>query len=181
MSQEPMDFDMPQENPNQMLNTPQQPMGQEPMPDDGMNDMDNDGGEADDPKKDIQRQTGTLSQDLRMYNDELDEPDTELNKYVAGMIIPQATKGMTDKEKKEIIKKIKNGSMNSAENDGMTGDEEGDNIEAPSDERQMESKNINLDSIINEIIGSEIDKKRPKTERKVKYQKKRSNPFVSNR
>ena len=31
--------------------------------------------------------------------------DTDLNKYVAGMIIPQATKVMTDQDKNEVINK----------------------------------------------------------------------------
>ena len=98
--QMPMDVD-----PNAM---PQDPnMGGMPM-DDGMGmdgqmpPMDNGGSEFDtnfdagveadedeDPKKYIQQLTGKLSQELGKYNNELGEPDTELSKYVGGMIVKQ--------------------------------------------------------------------------------------------
>lgn len=59
-----------------------------------------------DPKKYIQQLTGKLSQSLNSFNNENGEPDTELGKYVLGMLIKQGTKGMDEKDKKEIIKKI---------------------------------------------------------------------------
>ena len=62
--------------------------------------------EETDPKKYIQQLTGKLSQSLNSYNNENEEPDTELGKYVLGMLIKQGTKGMDEKERKEIIKKI---------------------------------------------------------------------------
>ena len=62
--------------------------------------------EETDPKKYIQQLTGKLSQTLNSYNNENGEPDTELGKYVLGMLIKQGTKGMDDKDRKEIIKKI---------------------------------------------------------------------------
>ena len=78
-------------------------MGDEPMPDEqNMNmgdtqeeipnqfDTNFDAGvEADeetDPKRYIQQLAGKLSQSLRSYNSELPSPDTDLNKYVMGMI-----------------------------------------------------------------------------------------------
>lgn len=62
--------------------------------------------EETDPKKYIQQLTGKLSQSLNSYNNENGEPDTELGKYVLGMLVKQGTKGMDDKDRKEIIKKI---------------------------------------------------------------------------
>lgn len=89
-------------------------MGYEDMnmnqPDDEMNDNGFEDEESvDDPKKNIQRLAGELSQALRLYNDGQETPDTDLNKYAVGMVATQATKNMTSKEKNEIIKKIENG------------------------------------------------------------------------
>lgn len=74
------------------------------------NDMDDDNMD-DDPKTYIQHLTGKLSQELRNYNQNQEESDSELNKYVAGMIIPQASKALTDDEKNEIIDKIRKGNI----------------------------------------------------------------------
>ena len=82
------------------------------MSNDNNKSFDNDfdaGVEADEennPKKYIQQLTGKLSQKLRDYNESLGETDEDLNKYVAGMIVKQATKGLNDDDKKEIISKI---------------------------------------------------------------------------
>jgi hypothetical protein len=62
--------------------------------------------EETDPKRFIQQLTGKLSQSLNSYNNENGEPDTELGKYVLGMLVKQGVKGMDEKDKKEIIKKI---------------------------------------------------------------------------
>jgi hypothetical protein len=62
--------------------------------------------EETDPKTYIQQLTGKLSQTLNTYNNENGEPDVELGKYVLGMLIKQGVKGMDDKDKKDIIKKI---------------------------------------------------------------------------
>ena len=62
--------------------------------------------EETDPKRYIQQLTGKLSQSLSSYNNENGEPDTELGKYVLGMLVKQGVKGMDEKDKKEIIKKI---------------------------------------------------------------------------
>jgi hypothetical protein len=124
--------------PNQAPMMPQEPMGMEPEPmgdmggemppmgdegmgEDPMGDMGNEEG-ADDPKKNIQRLAGELSQALRTYNDEQQSPDTDLNKYVVGMIATQAGKNMTSDEKNEIIKKIQKGESVENENGGE-GDE----------------------------------------------------------
>jgi hypothetical protein len=85
-----------------------QDAGNEEMPTDFDSNFDA-GVEADeetDPKRFIQQLTGKLSQSLNSYNNENGEPDTELGKYVLGMLVKQGVKGMDEKDKKEIIKKI---------------------------------------------------------------------------
>jgi hypothetical protein len=76
--------------------------------------------EETDPKKYIQQLTGKLSQSLNSYNNDNGEPDTELGKYVLGMLVKQGTKGMDDKDRKEIIKKI---NTNDSEGDDLPEDE----------------------------------------------------------
>lgn len=110
--------------------------------------------EDEDPKKYIQQLTGKLSQTLGTYNNEKGEPDTELGKYVAGMIVKQAVKGMDEKDKKEIIKKI---NMTADDSDKSTDDEdldsdENNDLELPDDEpkekeQQKESVKINCGSL----------------------------------
>lgn len=95
--------------------------------------------EESDPKTYIQQLTGKLSQSLNSYNNENGEPDVELGKYVLGMLIKQGVKGMDDKDKKEIIKKI---NTDDTETDEMPNDELPE--ETPSDEMQMESKTYKL-------------------------------------
>ena len=150
-------------------NMPNEPMPNEADPmqqgDEGMEGFEQEDGfdagvEADaesDPKKYIQQLTGKLSQELRKYNDEQPNPDEDLNKYVAGMIIPQASKGLTDKGKNEIIKKVKSGTV---DDDMGEGDEE----------IQAESINPSLD----------FDNDRTKSKITNKTLPKRS-PFRSNR
>ena len=62
-----------------------------------------------DPKKSIQQLAGELSQALRNYNQQQETPDTDLNKYVMGMVVAQTAKDMTPEEKDEIVKKIQKG------------------------------------------------------------------------
>lgn len=98
--------------------------GNEEMPTDFDSNFDA-GVEADeetDPKRFIQQLTGKLSQSLNSYNNENGEPDTELGKYVLGMLVKQGVKGMDEKDKKEIIKKI-----NTEDSEDMS-DDMGDNM-----------------------------------------------------
>lgn len=108
--------------------------------------------EETDPKRFIQQLTGKLSQSLNSYNNENGEPDTELGKYVLGMLVKQGVKGMDEKEKKEIIKKI-NTSDTEEDLDDMgedmadeMPDENLDNMDQDMnpemDNMQMESKTI---------------------------------------
>jgi len=153
----PMDM-MPQESmpmdDNSMMDN--EPMGDNINP---MNDTDE---AVDDPKKNIQRLTGELSQALRTYNDEQETPDTDLNKYVVGMIASQAGKNMTSDEKNEIVKKIQKG-------------EDVESMDNNDDMAMTESQNI-VNELNNMVTNDENNKER--------YEKKspqRKNPFISNR
>lgn len=95
-----------------------------------------------DPKKYIQQLTGKLSQTLNTYNNENGEPDVELGKYVLGMLVKQGIKGMDEKDKKDIIKKINMGGNDESEEDNteeipMDDSESSDEM---IDNVQMESK-----------------------------------------
>lgn len=63
--------------------------------------------EETDPKKFIQQLAGKLSQSLRKYNDENGQPDVDLDKYVAGMIVSQSIKGLSKNDIDEILDKLK--------------------------------------------------------------------------
>ena len=63
--------------------------------------------EEEDPKKFIQQLTGKLSQSLRKYNENLPQPDAELSKYVAGMILKQTIEGLPQEDVNDILEKAK--------------------------------------------------------------------------
>ena len=62
--------------------------------------------EETDPKKYIQQLTGKLSQSLRKYNEGLPQPDADLDKYVAGMIVKQCIEGLPQEDVQEILDKV---------------------------------------------------------------------------
>ena len=119
--------------------------------------------EETDPKKYIQQLTGKLSQTLNSYNNENSEPDTELGKYVLGMLVKQGTKGMEEKDRKEIIKKINTSNSVDDMMDDEMPDEEMDmqepEGEAPEmNEMPMESRVFNFTkSQIFESFGLAVD------------------------
>jgi hypothetical protein len=121
--------------------------------------------EETDPKKYIQQLTGKLSQSLNSYNNENGEPDTELGKYVLGMLVKQGTKGMDEKDKKEIIKKINTDNSEDVDmsDDEMLDDEDMDTPQPEDDmpemeEMPMESKVFNFTkSQIFESFGLAVD------------------------
>ena len=158
-----------------VLPTPHMDMPQEPMPpmngEESMNDMSMEeppmgdepmDGEANDPKKSIQQLVGKLSQELRDYNNNQPNQDVDLNKYVAGMIIPQATSVMTDQDKNEVINKIQSGNVDASNDSEPMGEEE---------------------PIVNEVINSLIDGRNTKREdKKIRNNDvKKGNPFKANR
>ena len=124
-------------------------------------------GEDNTPKKEIQKLTGSLSQELRTYNDNQQEPDTELNKYVAGMILKQASKSLTSKDRDEVIKK-------------MNGDESDDSIEK--NDMPMESVKKMAKKVVSEILNNSlINNERKREMKKITTTKNSRNPFQSNR
>lgn len=66
--------------------------------------------EETDPKRFIQQLTGKLSQSLRSYNQSLPQPDTDLSKYVAGMILKQTAEGIPQGEMGELLSNAEDGS-----------------------------------------------------------------------
>ena len=144
----PMGDDMPPMNDN-----PDE-FGDEMMSNDSQMDSEFDtnfdaGVEADedtDPKKYIQQLTGKLSQTLNTYNNENGEPDVELGKYVLGMLVQQGIKGMDEKDKKDIIKKINMGGNDESEEDNTEEIpmDDSETSEEMNDEVQMESKTFNF-------------------------------------
>ena len=85
--------------------------------------------EESDPEKYIQQLTGKLCTTLDKFNEDRPTPDTSLNKYVAGMVISQCVKGLSEKERNAIIKKLtdsedKEEEANETESQEQTGEEE---------------------------------------------------------
>lgn len=95
-------------DPNAMAD-PNMPADPNAMPEDQFGGNFDAGVEADedtDPENFIQQLTGKLSQSLKDY-DEQNPGNLDLDKYVIGMIVKQAVKGMDEGERKKVIKKIK--------------------------------------------------------------------------
>lgn len=165
----------------------QPPMNEPPMPPagNGPDDIENPDGEDVEmsPKKDIQKQTGALSQALNQYNQEQEEPDTELNKYVMNMIGKQAGKALTSKDKKEVMKKMDASEDDLGDNEtaeemeAETELEMNDENGAPSEMgNTMESFRRGYGELIDEVISSVLSDKKKNTKRK---KKNISNPKVS--
>lgn len=128
-------------------NTPNDNVSNENLPTEFDSNFDA-GVEADeetDPKKYIQQLTGKLSQTLNSYNNENGEPDTELGKYVLGMLVKQGTKGMDEKDRKEIIKKI---NIDNSSDEDLSDDDMSDKTlgEHGEDEIDNDMNNIKIES-----------------------------------
>jgi hypothetical protein len=129
MAEPPMDNGMPMAD-NGGEEMP--PMNDE-IPNDSGNPFDTnfdagvDANEETDPKKYIQQLTGKLSQSLRSYNENLPQPDADLDKYVAGMIVKQAIEGLSPEDTNDILNKIK-------------GDESEETPEQPSQEEMPQEQ-----------------------------------------
>lgn len=179
MGQDPMmgaGEEMPTDDEDPM-NGGMDPMGEEPKDQDtdfgGNFDAGVEADEETDPEKFIQQLTGKLSQTLKKYNDENEDDEAGLNKYVAGMIATQASKGLTDSEKDEIIKKINSGEVEDGENeepvDDEMGNEDGGEMETP-EEMPMESKKYRFSK--KQIMESFLMTQAPRDEEKRKEEKK---------
>lgn len=122
-----------------------------------------DADENSDPKKYIQQLTGKLSQSLRKYNENLPQPEADLCKYVAGMILKQTTEGLTDGDKKEIIDKV-NGQDSDIADDNLEGNDnmmpmDDTNMGGDMGNEQPMMESINHRSLVNEIF-QELTQKR---------------------
>ena len=152
---------------DQEMNTePQQPETQEDFGADF--DAGVEANEEEDPKKYIQQLTGKLSQSLRKYNEGLSQPDAELSKYVAGMIIKQAVEGLSQEDVADIMNKVEN---DGAEEDMEQAEEQPmDNTQPETEQPAMEPMNETTGSTINQL---EDNKPKPTTKmRKKGYNRK---------
>ena len=97
-------FPMPQNN-NKFQ---PEPTMQDDEPESYENDFDPgvEANEEEDPKKYIQQLTGKLAQSLRKYNKSLPQPDADLGKYVAGMVVKQAIEGLSQEDIEDIMDKL---------------------------------------------------------------------------
>lgn len=147
-----------------------------------------DADENTDPKKYIQQLTGKLSQSLRKYNSGLPQPDEELSKYVAGMILKQSTEGLTDGDKKEIIDKVNGNESDDEMTDSGDGGEQMSPMDDPNDfggdmQQQPMMESINHRKIVNEIFQELINKKDDNTkeiaQRPIKNIGFRKKPFTA--
>ena len=156
--------------------------------------------EEQDPKKYIQQLTGKLSQTLRKFNDNNGQPDVDLNKYVAGMIVKQAMEGLSPDDADEIIEKVKadedfsmgDGSEQGGEmgqmppqdngqmmNDPNQGQMPMSNNNMPPQMNEWLKKNRNLEEIVNGVLNSYKDDKKPSQElSKEKMKSFKSKPFI---
>ncbi len=160
---------------NNMPNMGDTNFGNEMTNDSVDNEMDNMNNDMDsdelDPKKEIQQLTGKLSQALRNYNNDQNKPDTELNKYVAGMIISQASKSLTDSEKDAIIKKI-----NSNDSDDTDDDNSMEGMDS------MEDVGDDGSNDMVENVNSLIDNHKDRYDNKIRNKQiSKKNPFVAER
>lgn len=118
-----------------------------------------DADENTDPKKYIQQLTGKLSQSLRKYNGNLPQPEADLCKYVAGMILKQTTEGLTDSDKKEIVDKVNGGGNSDNEDFGDDTPPMDGNDPNMGDGEQPMMESINHRKLVNEIF-QELTQKR---------------------
>jgi len=82
-----------------------------------------------DPEKFIQKLAGKIGTSLRKYNDERDEPDYELEKYVINSVISATnTSEMSEDDQKDIIKKIKSSSNKSSDDENSADEDTNDEI-----------------------------------------------------
>ena len=149
-----------------------------------------------DPENYIQQLTGKLTQVLRDY-DENNQGNNDLDKYVLGMVIKQCIKGMSEEDRRDMIKKIKETPLPGEENtedemDAMNpGEETGGEMapEGPEPESEMPIKEIKSFKLTKrqamklfENLNDNADKQEPKSEKKFDVNmkiNKRTKPFVA--
>lgn len=157
-------------------------MGTEPDPvmDGGVDSPDtmmgDDEENVNDPKEEIQKLTGKLSQKLNDYVTQ-NQDDSETSKYVLSMIAKQASKNMSDDDKKDVIKKLKSSDDDTVEDDGIDGGDMGnDPMEPPISESRMTETFTSAMSVFDSDKEDASRKKRIPVNPRVKR-----SPFYSNR
>lgn len=141
-----------------------------------------DADENTDPKKYIQQLTGKLSQSLRKYNENLPKPETDLCKYVAGMILKQTTDGLTDSDKKDIIDKV-NDDSSKKNDDKNNGSMSQLNTQPMEDSEQPMMESVNHKELVNELF-QELTQKKDNinyqiAQRPIKNKSYRTKPFIA--
>ena len=136
-----------------------------------------------DPKKYIQQLTGKLSQSLRSYNETLPQPDADLDKYVAGMIVKQAIEGLSQEDTDDILNKIKNNETPDDSVDGQEPPMDGNMPNQGAGANGMgESRHrgiSNIDEIFNQVMdNTDDDNELQQPIEDISYKKK---PFTSPR
>ena len=187
-NQPPMDMQMPMQDMGGMedpSNGNKPPMDFEPQGQPMDTDFDTnfdagvDADEETDPKRYIQQLTGKLSQTLRSYNEELPQPDADLNKFVAGMINKQAIEGLDQNDVDDILKKIKSDEPVEGEQDDMT---EPNDMQQQTDENMpMESvsRKTQIDEIFNDLINKNDEEQNVSDKMINKKNSFRRKPFTS--
>ena len=153
-----------------------------------------DADEEEDPRTYIQQLTGKLSQSLRAYNEDRPQPDTDLCKYVAGMINKQASAGLSEKDVKEILDKIEAGEDFEKPDGNISNGDEDDNVdneikdpetknshEGDGNSDAIPTESINrkelLDEIFNDILNN--NKKEEPLNKPIKNISFKKKPFTS--
>lgn len=140
--------------------------------------------EEEDPKKFIQQLTGKLSQSLRKYTENNGQPDAELNKYVAGMIIKQSIEGLSSEDVDDILDKVKSEDGGEPMQDMQSGEEQmmgdGGMEQQPEamqpNESVLRDNDYDLDEIVNSVLDREEKEPYQKTTGKKSFRK---SPFTS--
>ena len=167
-----------------------------PMGDDGSTPEESEGNGV---GKDVREYSGKLSQALNDYNQENPDDDERLNKYAINMIAAQVADNLSDRDKRNVIKKLKGIGDDDEPNDNIEGDDGMDNgiepdVDAKGEDGMTDNGSMNargnkgndlqLESYISEIVSDILSSERHtrRGERKVTNKKvSRKNPFVSKR
>ena len=181
----------PQPNDGSMMNNM-------PPMDDGTNGMKNqfdndfdagvDADEEQDPRRYIEQLAGKLSQKLNDYNQNQQQPDSELCKYVVGMIAAQAAKGLSPEDADEVIKKIESGEEDfeetQQENDAEMPEDNPQNMmgnEQAQDNMPMESvsRYKMIDEVFQDLTNPERNSENIELKKRDKTQSFRKGPYIS--
>lgn len=118
--------------------------------------------EESDPEKYIQQLTGKLCTTLDKFNEDRPTPDTSLNKYVAGMVISQCVKGLSEKDKNAILKKLTDSENEEEEGNAETPEQTGEEEEVATVQQNTQQEAIpdmNEDKMV-EMIMADIKKEK---------------------